>query len=586
MSGAPDRGMRRDALLLVVADVLVGAGNYAFSLVLVWTLTASTFSAVASVTSLLLVVGTAASAAVPWVMAREVLQTERGSSGRGDVLSFSVSVSTATSAVTAVLVALVAARFASPAMVALACAHVLFVFLGSVGVGYLQGEQRFAALAAVRIAEVAVRFAVGVSASLVWGTGAAAVSGIAAGSAVLCVLVAVAMRADLRLVSWRRRSRGAFWTQALGIGAVQGGVALLSSLDVLAYVVRNGDSTGLAGYQALLVFARVPLFVGTALSVVAYPKLVGAADRRQLLAAVRESLALYLVIAVAVAAVVATAPERLLGIVLPDAYGAEGRALLPPLALAGAAIGLVNLVTTYFQATSRFRPVLRLLAVGTLVSAAVLAAAATGDPVRLAWASAAVAGGLALATLALLAREHRSPALLARLVPAGIGAAAAAAVLHLLAPHLVLWLAVSAALGAGCLLAFRRTGQAPPAPRGPGPDRGMRVLHLGFEDPDRPGAGGGSVRTHEVDRRLVAAGAEVTVACARHPGFVDHVRDGVRYVPFGWHLGRLGTGQLASSLGYAAAVLTQLPGLVRRTDPDLVVEDFAAPFSKIGRAHV
>ena len=32
------------------------------------------------------------------------------------------------------------------------------------------------------------------------------------------------------------------------------------------------------------------------------------------------------------------------------------------------------------------------------------------------------------------------------------------------------------------------------------------ILHLGFEDPAMPGAGGGSLRTHEINRRLVAAG--------------------------------------------------------------------------------
>ena len=32
----------------------------------------------------------------------------------------------------------------------------------------------------------------------------------------------------------------------------------------------------------------------------------------------------------------------------------------------------------------------------------------------------------------------------------------------------------------------------------------LRVLHLGFEDPAMPGAGGGSLRTHEINRRLVA----------------------------------------------------------------------------------
>lgn len=42
--------------------------------------------------------------------------------------------------------------------------------------------------------------------------------------------------------------------------------------------------------------------------------------------------------------------------------------------------------------------------------------------------------------------------------------------------------------------------------------RNLRVLHLGFEDPVMPGAGGGSVRTREIDRRLAAAGMEITAS--------------------------------------------------------------------------
>jgi Glycosyl transferase 4-like domain len=54
--------------------------------------------------------------------------------------------------------------------------------------------------------------------------------------------------------------------------------------------------------------------------------------------------------------------------------------------------------------------------------------------------------------------------------------------------------------------------------------RTVRVLHLGFEDPAMPGAGGGSVRTHEINRRLVARGHEVTVLTTRFPGCADASR--------------------------------------------------------------
>ncbi len=110
------------------------------------------------------------------------------------------------------------------------------------------------------------------------------------------------------------------------------------------------------------------------------------------------------------------------------------------------------------------------------------------------------------------------------------------------------------------------------------PDGGpasLRVLHLGFEDPLMPGAGGGSLRTREIDRRLAADGMQVTVLTTRWPGCVDGEYDGVRYEHVGIGPGR---NRLTRLLGYVAA----LPFAVRRhRDADIVVEDFLPPFSSM-----
>ncbi|RFU22454.1 glycosyltransferase family 1 protein [Geodermatophilus marinus] len=103
----------------------------------------------------------------------------------------------------------------------------------------------------------------------------------------------------------------------------------------------------------------------------------------------------------------------------------------------------------------------------------------------------------------------------------------------------------------------------------------MRVLHLGFEDPRMPGSGGGSVRTREIDRRLAAAGMDVTVLTTRFPGYVDGEHEGVRYEHVG--IGR-GANRLTRLLGY----VLMLPVAVRRhREADLVVEDFLPPFSSM-----
>lgn len=111
--------------------------------------------------------------------------------------------------------------------------------------------------------------------------------------------------------------------------------------------------------------------------------------------------------------------------------------------------------------------------------------------------------------------------------------------------------------------------------------RPLRVLHLGFEDPTRPGAGGGSRRTHEVNRRLSAAGVDVTVLCAAYPGAKVTCVDGVVYRPVGRALFGRGSHPFLAQLGYFALIITSLWWYVRRHRPDIIVEDFSAPFSSV-----
>ena len=87
----------------------------------------------------------------------------------------------------------------------------------------------------------------------------------------------------------------------------------------------------------------------------------------------------------------------------------------------------------------------------------------------------------------------------------------------------------------------------------------------------RPGAGGGSVRTHEINKRL-AESFEITVVCARYRGSTARVQDGVRYV----HVG-LPLGYFPSIVSYFLSI----PYALARYRSDLVVEDFGAPLSSV-----
>lgn len=111
----------------------------------------------------------------------------------------------------------------------------------------------------------------------------------------------------------------------------------------------------------------------------------------------------------------------------------------------------------------------------------------------------------------------------------------------------------------------RRSG---PGAISPVPDR-IRVLHLAFEDPDTPGSGGGAVRTREVASRL--RGFDLDVVLCAYPGARERRLDGHRWR----HVGFRSRSKLMRAAGY----LLSVPPLLLRRRYDLVVEDFAPPFT-------
>jgi glycosyltransferase involved in cell wall biosynthesis len=107
----------------------------------------------------------------------------------------------------------------------------------------------------------------------------------------------------------------------------------------------------------------------------------------------------------------------------------------------------------------------------------------------------------------------------------------------------------------------------------------VKILHLGLEDHRRPGSGGGSLRNHEVNRRL-ALEHDVEVVTAAYPGCRPRVEDGVRYR----HVG-LPDGYAKSLLSYQAALPAVMCASLRRDRPDLVVEEFVPPWSSLAVGH-
>ncbi|MCI2239728.1 glycosyltransferase [Kineococcus sp. TRM81007] len=570
---APRSGERRERVraqrgtsALLASTVLTAVGNYTFSLVLIWLLPGAGYSSFATGSSLLLVVGTLASAAVPWVLAQEVASRDPSRVERA------ARVATTAGVLQGVLVAgvavVVSAPWASPLLQAVLAATCFATFLSGNVIGSLQGRRCFQRIAALRVLELVSRLAVGAGLALAGLGPTGALLGFTVGSALVVVVGAVAFGAVAR-PRLPRRSDAALLRRAGGQLAVQGGTAALAGLDVLVAAAVVGTSTRLGAYQAATVLGRVPVFVAVALSMVVFARLVASPAGRHG-RVVATGWCQYVRLATPVVLVLATVPGPVLRSLLPPQYGSMGDLLLLT-AVGGWLLGAVNLLAANLKAVDAF----------ARAAVPVLAAAVLLVPVVALSVSAGGVRSMAVAVLVVLAAAA-APLLRATAVrwPGAVRLhevlvwAPAGALLAVLQERTGAWFAAAALVGLAALLAFRASA----APRaGAEPDgttkegEHLKILHLGFEDPRRPGAGGGSVRTHEVNARI-ARTCEVTVVVARYRGCRDYTADGVRYVHVGAPLGYFG-----SVLAYFAA----LPATLARHRSDLVVEDFAAPFSSV-----
>jgi glycosyltransferase involved in cell wall biosynthesis/O-antigen/teichoic acid export membrane protein len=560
-------GAARHGTVLSVAAGLVGLLSYACTLYLAHALPAAEYTRFAGAMMIIGVVGILANALVPLPLADVVSRYARGSTDRMAGMAFAVPVSLAVGLASAAVSATIVAAFAPPG-VALATAGAAMVLVAVAPTqGWLQGEQRFLRYAAVAVSEVAVRLAFSVLAvALGWGA-AGAVLGFAVGGLVLCCVPA----AMLRDLAWRPAvlTEWARWSEIGDVALTRLVVASLVAADVVLVALLGAGSTAEAGYSALATLAKAPVYVAAGTVLVVFPLLrAGAGDAAD---ALRAALRAFGALAVVAAAVLATLPPAIALLVLPVRY-ADSLRLLPWLGVAGLGYAAVTVLTTVLLGARRHRRCRYALGTATVAMSGGLGAgwALAGTPgLAVGSALGATAAAAAVGALAVPALPAGTGAAAARGLAAGAGLAAVLGAARLVP---ALWLVLAGLAG---LLALRGGLRAPvrgphPGPPGDG-SSGLRILHLGFEDPAMPGAGGGSVRTHEINRRL-AQRHDITVLVARFPGCADRVQDGVRYR----HVGvGAGGNRLTRTLGYAVAAVPA----ARRCPADLVVEDFFAPIS-------
>ncbi len=103
----------------------------------------------------------------------------------------------------------------------------------------------------------------------------------------------------------------------------------------------------------------------------------------------------------------------------------------------------------------------------------------------------------------------------------------------------------------------------------------LRITYLDFDDVKNPLlAGGQSLATVAVGKRLVEKGHTVTSLCSKYPGYKDRVENGIYYK----HIGLGSKFIRLNNFAYFFA----LPFAVPKLKTDIIIECFTAPISTMG----
>jgi O-antigen/teichoic acid export membrane protein len=399
------RSLRRSALVLAAGMGVANAGNYGFNVVMAFLLGPAAYGALAALLALVLV-GSVPGLALQAVVARRTtLAGGAAWPGAGWLVGRAgLGLGLLTVLAGPGLVLFLHLDSAVPVVwLALALAPTPLLFAVQ---GLLQGRERFGALAAVMVAGAAVKLAAGL-ALVAAGLGVSgAMAGVAAG-ALLASLAGLRLAAPLRGPSNREPGLERGWWREVGT-ATTGllGLFLLANVDVL--LARHYLDRAAAGRYALgAVVAKIAFWAPQFVVTVVFPRLVGAADPRRLLAG---SAGLIVGFGVLLAGGLVVADRA--GLIVPvlgGGYAGLGP-LLPLFAALGTALALVQLLLFEGIAT-RDRRMGRAVAVALVAEVALVAGPLHGSVGQVAGTALGVALALAVTGWWLLRRRlSRLPA--------------------------------------------------------------------------------------------------------------------------------------------------------------------------------
>jgi O-antigen/teichoic acid export membrane protein len=361
--------------LMVAATVASGLLNYAYTLVLTRLLPARSYSAFSSSLAILLVVGTVANAAVPWVLAQELRRACSEMEGRRS-FSAGLAINVMLGLVAAGGCALFASSFLGVWSVVALAAGAFGFFVASTGMGWALGRARFRVLAAMVAGEVGIKVAAGI---LLVRSGAGifgAIGAAALGSIAVILASAAIVGADRRLVRPGRHFGRIFKTSA-GLSALQGLLVGSAVLDVVLVEVVLPIAPRVAAYQLAATLGRAPIFLAMAITMVVFPTIMGGpADRKGDGGRVFEGLALLLMMILPAWAVLSTIPRSIILLITPSIYG-QALHFLPITAASGFLWSVVIFFSCNLGASGRFKPTAATLVGCAVIGGATMAIAGT-----------------------------------------------------------------------------------------------------------------------------------------------------------------------------------------------------------------
>ncbi len=450
----PTTSWGRSAGLLSGATVLISAANYGYSLAIVRLLHPRQFSAFVAGQSVLLVIANASMAAIPWAVARYIA-VETRPHARSEALHFGLRASLLQALAAALIAELVLVNSNGAAVATVTAVGAAVLSLAAGPVGYLQGTGQVPRIARYRLVEGTIRIGSGLLAVLLISRSAAmGLVGFAVGGLVMLGISLAATRE-----SWPLRKPDAVEShrlihRSMRLGTVQLLLCMLGAVDTVAATAAYFSDRTAASYQAAAVLGRIPLFVSTAVSIAVYTELTRAPDDEAVAMHVRRMLWFYGAITLPVVLACCTVPHQVLSLLIPRSY-TSAATLLRYTSLSGAAIGLVNCLTTAHQARGRFRS-----------SILILAPAAVLQPILLIWlgrcygitAFAIGLVSLSLAVLVAITWDSRrwlrgSPVRLTLLLPLVLALSLIAAIVHSPA----IWVAAIVAVAAALVLQTKRS---------------------------------------------------------------------------------------------------------------------------------